>query len=308
VKKMLLNQSRQKQVYVILSIDTEHDIVSKYKTRSAGWSNGIPLLFQVFGESGVKGKVCWLIEYNVKEGIPAANPNSEFFVKELPELITEMKNRCDEIGLHPSIAAWRGTGNDISALDYIDHSLWDNTMRYDPEFVMNLIKSGVQEIAKTTGVHPIGCRTGGMSYASHLANALAKNGVYVDSSVSRKLAPWIGAPNAYYANENDIRKKSPNKKPGLVEIPATGYICFEGLQKLLLHKTRIRYLLNRQPVILSFFIHNWQAVTIDGRADREFLQGLASFLGLLRNNGACFVTWAEAYQICADLYGEKLEM
>ena len=87
--------AKQKQVYAVLSVDTEHDIVSKYKTKVAGWSKGLPLLFDVFDASGVKGKVCWLIEYDLKDGILAANSNSGFYAKEFPELIVEIKNRGD---------------------------------------------------------------------------------------------------------------------------------------------------------------------------------------------------------------------
>lgn len=57
---------KRKQVYVIFSVDTEHDIISRYKTRTAGWSKGVPLLFEVFDALGMRGKVCWLIEYNLK--------------------------------------------------------------------------------------------------------------------------------------------------------------------------------------------------------------------------------------------------
>ena len=56
---------KPKQVYVIFSVDTEHDIIS-YKTKSAGWSKGIPLLYEVFDASEIRGKLCWLIEYNLK--------------------------------------------------------------------------------------------------------------------------------------------------------------------------------------------------------------------------------------------------
>jgi hypothetical protein len=293
--------SKSKQAYIILSVDTEHDIVSKYKTRVAGWTQGIPLLFRVFDKAGAKGKVCWLIEYNVVEGILATNPKSVFFVKEWQELFSEIRNRGDEIGLHPSTAGWRGTES-VSAAGYIDRSMWDAARRYDKEFVMNLISSGVQDIIKASGAQPSGCRTGGMVYASHLASALVRNGVFVDSSVSRKITPWITAPNAYYADEVDIRKKSPDKKPGVLEIPSTGYIAFEGWRKLLLNKVRIWSLLNhRRPVFLSFFIHNWQAITSYGRADERFLKDLASFLNLLKKSGARFVSWAEAYQIYKKL-------
>ncbi len=80
------DKKKQEQVYVILSVDTEHDIISKYEARAAGWSKGIPLLFEIFDASGMRSKVCWLIEYNLKDGIVAANPHAEFFVKEFPEL------------------------------------------------------------------------------------------------------------------------------------------------------------------------------------------------------------------------------
>jgi hypothetical protein len=293
-----------KQVYIILSVDTEHDIVARYQTRSAGWSKGIPLFFQAFDEAGVRGKVCWLIEYNVKEGIPAANPGSEFFVQEFPEFIRGIKDRGDELGLHPTMADWTGTKQGVTAADYVDSSLWDAGRRYDAGFVGRLIAAGVQEMVRATGVHPVGCRTGHMNYAAHLAEALEQNGVFIDSSVSRRTAPRLAAPGAYYADPGDVRKKSPGKT-GVVEIPTTGYICFDGIQRLLLHKARVWYWLNRRgPVFLSFFVHNWQAVTPDGGVDREYLKRLSSFLGRLRSYGAIFLGWTEARQLFDDLYGE----
>lgn len=299
-----MKDQQQKQVYVILSVDTEHDLQS-YKTQSNGWSDEIPLLLQVFDVSGAKGKVCWLLEYNVKEGIPAANPDSKFFVKEFPEIIKEIKDRGDDFGIHPSMIDWIGKEEGLDA--YNDIKLWDLTKRlYSAEFVMSLITSAVNSVAESTGSHPIGCRTGCMYYATHLASALENNGVYVDTSVSKVLAPWIIAPAAYYAAEDDIRRKS-TQKTGVLEIPTTGYICFDRFQKLLMLKPRIRYLLHhRQPVFLSFFIHNWQAITSDGKADSKFLERLSSFLGLLKNNGACFLSWTEAYQMYTNLYGKEL--
>jgi len=175
---------KHKQVYVIFSVDTEHDIISRYKTKSAGWSSGIPLLFEVFDALGMRGKVCWLIEYNLKDGILAANPRSEFFVREFPELIMQIKNRGDELGLHPSMGDWLGGKRDIPASSYNSPELWDSTRSYhDPEFVMNLITSGAKELVEATGVNPVGCRTGGFHYATCLAPALEKNKICIDSLV-----------------------------------------------------------------------------------------------------------------------------
>jgi len=198
---------KPKQVYVILSVDTEHDISSKYKTKTAGWSKGIPLLFEIFDASGIRGKVCWLIEYNLKDGILAANSSSEFFVKEFPELIRQIKDRGDELGLHPTMYDWRGGERGIPASSYNDPDLWDSTKSYrDPEFVMNLITSGEKDLREVTGVNPIGCRTGAFHYATHLASALVKNKIYIDSSVARLLKRWVKPPIAYYAASNNIHQ------------------------------------------------------------------------------------------------------
>lgn len=286
---------KRKQVYVIFSVDTEHDIISRYKTRTAGWSKGVPLLFEVFDTSGIRGKLCWLIEYNLKDSILAANPGSEFFVENFPELIKQIKDRGDELGLHPSMYDWVGGKRDIPASSYNSPELWDSTKSYhDPEFVMSLITSGAKKLVEATGVNPVGCRTGAFHYATHLATALEKNGIYIDSSVSKgKL--WITAPNAYYADRDNIRHRAA-EKAGVLEIPTTGYIC-NGWRNSLL-KFRSWYLLyQRQPIFLSFYIHNWQAITTDGGVDSHFLNNLASFLRLLGNHGAQFLSWTEAREM-----------
>lgn len=292
---------KQRQVYVIFSVDTEHDIIRKYTTRTAGWSEGIPSLFEVFDASGMRGKVCWLIEYNLKDGLLAANPRSEFFVKEFPELIMQIKNRGDELGLHPTMYDWLGGEGHIPASSYNDPDLWDFTRSYhDPEFVINLITSAVKEFQKVCQANPIGCRTGAFHYATHLATALQRNKIYIDSSF-RKSRPWqwITPPNAYYAARDNIRDKATTTD--VLEIPTTGYIC-SGWQNFLLKLRTWDLLHRRQPIFLSFFIHNWQAIATDGGADTNFLDGLSLFLRLLSNHGARFLSWTEAKKIYDSMY------
>ncbi len=293
---------KQKQVYVILSVDTEHDIIGRYTTRTAGWSKGLPLLFDVFDATRGRGKVCWLIEFNNKEGILAANPRSMFFCEESPELIAQIKNRGDELGLHPSVADWLGGEREIPISSYNDPALRDETRRHlDPEFIIDLITSATEEFKKVCGVNPVGCRTGGLQYATHLATALEKNKIYVDSSVGKNRPwHWVRPPNAYYPTGDNIRDKA-NIKTSVVEIPTTGYMC-NGWQHLLL-KPRTWYLLHRrQPVFLSFFIHNWQAIKHDGSPDMNFLGSLSSFLRMLSRNGAQFLSWAEAKEVYDSMY------
>jgi len=296
-----LSNQQRKQVYVILSIDTEHDIIRWYETRAAGWSNGIPLLCEVFDTVGLRGKVCWLVEHNVKEGIPVANPHSAFCCNELPELIKQIKNRGDEMGLHPSMSDWTGGEREALASLYNSAEFWDSTRRYhDAQFVQNLITSATQEFKKVFGVNPVGCRTGGCAYATHLAGALEKNGIYIDSSV-RKSRPWqwLKPPNAYYTTEDDIRV--PSARGTMVEIPTAGYICTGWLNAVL--RCRTWYWLNRrQTIFLSFFIHNWQAIRSDGSADIKFLESLTSFLNILSRNGAQFLSWAEAKEVYDSMY------
>ncbi len=293
-----MSDQKQSQIYVIFSVDTEHDIIRRNTTRSAGWSMGVPLLFDVFDASGLRGKVCWLIEYNIKDGVVAANPRSPFYCQEFSELIGQIKNRGDELGLHPTVYDWLGGEGEFPASAYNDPNLWDMTKRYhDPEFVINLITSGTREVKKACGVNLTGCRTCGCGwYATHLATALQRNEIGVDSSVPiGRPWQWIRAPNAYYPAEDDIRNKA-NTKTGVLEIPITGYIC-SGWSQLLL-KLRIWYLLRqRQPVFLSFYIHNWQAITTNGIPDKRFLESLSSFLRFLRNHGAHFLRWTEAYKL-----------
>jgi len=294
----------RRQVYIIFSVDTEHDIISRYKTKTAGWSKGIPLLFEIFDSFGMRGKVCWLIEYNLKDGILAANPRSEFFVKEFLELIMQIKNREDELGLHPTMYDWLGGEKQIPASSYNDPDLWDFARPYyDPEFVINLITAAAKEFREDCQVNPIGCRTGAFQYATHLATALDRNGIHIDSSVSKGLKQWVRVPNAYYAARDNIRHKA-TEKTGVLEIPTVGYICNSRSDFLL--RTRTWYLLHRrQPIFLSLFIHNWQAINSDGGADWRFLDNLSSFLHLLSNHGAHFMSWTEANETYNGIYGNS---
>jgi hypothetical protein len=291
---------------VIFSVDTEHDIAGKYETRTAGWSKGIPALFDLFDTSGLRGKVCWLIEYNIKDGLPAANPQSELFCGEFPELITQIKNRGDEIGLHPTMCEYLGEDRDIPVSSYNDQTLWGGTRRYDdPQYVIDLITSATREVKKACGINPVGCRTGAFQYATHLATALEKNGIYLDSSVAQGLRQWVTAPNAYYAANDDIRNKA-DTQTGVLEIPTAGYV-YGGWLNLLL-KLKTWYLLcQRQPIFLSFYIHNWQAITANGMPDKRFLGSLSSFLRFLSNRGVNFLCWEEAREIYKDIYKTAIE-
>ena len=246
----------------------------------------------------MRSKVCWLIEYNLKDGIVASNPRSEFFVKEFPELIMQIRDRGDELGLHPTMYDWLGGERQIPSSSYNNHELWDIARsHHDPEFVTNLITSATKEFKGVFQADPVGCRTGAFHYAINLATALENNGIHIDSSVSKKgLRQVVTAPNAYYAARDDIRKKASQKR-GVLEIPTTGYI-FNKWSNVLL-KLRTLYLLDRykqQPIFLSFFIHNWQAVNTDGRTDQRFLDTLSAFLRLLNNHGAHFLSWTEAIE------------
>jgi hypothetical protein len=292
-----------KRTYIILSVDTEHDTLANHSSRAAGWSTGIPLLCEALDTLGMRGKVCWLIEYNLKEGIPAGNPNSEFFAKEFPELITQIKTRGDELGVHPTMVDWVGREKICAAL-YNDRDSWNIERSYhDPEFVMNVITSAVKEVKAVSGVNPVGCRTGGFHYATHLATALQKNGISVDSSVLRHPKHFVVPPNAYYASEDDIRCKSILKK-GVLEIPTPGYVRFNKNKPL--DRIRTEYLLwVRKPVFLSFYIHNWNAITSDGMKNETFLENFASFLSFLNKRGVCFLSWKEAKETYDYIYGSE---
>jgi hypothetical protein len=301
-----MRSNRQKQAYVIFSVDTEHDI-SRYHTRSAGWSKGIPLLCGVFDATGLRGKVCWLIEYNVKDGILAANIHSPSFCHEFSNLIDQIKDRGDELGIHPSMVNWV-SGGEKSKEDHLNKpGFWDYTRRYnDAQFVLDLIKLATQEFKKVCGANPVGCRTGALQYATNLANALEKNGIYLDSSANKGLPwRWVKPPNIYHPSEKNIYQVS-LAKVKVLEIPTTGYIN-TGLKNLLLKFRTWFWLHQNNPIFLSFFIHNWQAITVDGEVDQDFLEILSAFLRLLNNYGARFLSWTEAYQIYTDLYENKLD-
>jgi hypothetical protein len=290
----------QGQIFVIFSVDAEKDIISTYHTKTTGWTTGVPLLFDVFDALDMQGKVCWLVEFNLRDNILAANPKSEYFVKEFTGLITQIKGRNDELGIHPDVYDWLGAGKDLSAVPYNDASLWDfNRSHSDPEFVKDLITSATNEFRAACQTQPIGCRTGAFHYATHLAEALGSNGIKVDSSASRGLSHWLAAPNAYYAAMDNIWHEAP-EKAGVLEIPTTGYIC--RLFDLPL-RLRTWYLAcQKKPIFLSFFVHSWQAITIDGKPDERFLGILVSFLRMLKNRGARFLSWTEAYEVYAEMY------
>jgi len=300
-KEKLVTNRDKKQSYLIFSVDTEHDTVGNHNTRTAGWTKGNSLLFESLDTLGMKGKVCWLIEYNIKEGIPAANPNSEYYVQELNELIEQIKARGDELGIHPTMSDYIGSEKQISVASYNNKDLWDAERAYhDSEFVLDLITSAVKEMKSVSGVDPIGCRTGGCQYATGLANALEKNGVIVDSSVLRSRKQFVNSPNAYYASGDDIRRKS-TLNAGVLEIPTVSFMELNIRKPL----TRIRteYLLHlRKPVFLSLLIHNWQAITADGEKNECFLENLNSFFSSLRNRGVCFLSWIEAKATFDSIY------
>jgi hypothetical protein len=289
------------QTYIIFSVDTEHDTIANHITQTAGWSNGIPLLLETFDIIGMRGKVCWLIEYNIKEGIPARNTSSVFFVKELPELIAQIRLRGDEIGIHPTMFDWFGK-EEISLSSYKQTDSWDlRRSYYDPRFVINVINSAVKETKIISGINPVGCRTARFHYAIHLATALEKNGISVDSSVIQKSIKFMIEPHAYYASEEDIRRKSiaSNK---VLEIPSIGFSQF-NINRIFT-RIKIEFLLSlRKPNFLSLYIHNWDAITSNGMKNNNFLDNLTSFLKFLRNRGACFLSWTEAKEKFDSIYG-----
>ena len=205
------------------------------------------------------------------------------------------------MGLHPSMNDWIGGERDVPATLFNSPELWDSTRRYhDSQFVEDLITSATQDFKKVFGINPVGCRTGGCRYATHLASALEKNGIYVDSSVS-KPRPWqqVKPPNAYYVNGDDIRVSS--AKGTLVEIPTAGYIC-TGWSNVVLRCHTWYWLNQRQTIFLSFFIHNWQAINPDGSTDTKYLKSLTSYLNMLSRNGVQFLSWVEAKEVYDSMY------
>lgn len=298
----------QSSVNVIFSVDTEHDLVGKYTTTSSGWSKGIPLLCDIFDRTGLRGKVCWLVEYNLKDGIVAANPASHFCSAEFPNLITQIKERGDELGLHPEMKEWLGGDKPIPVSSYNDPKLWDVTRRTnDPGFVSLLISSARKEFVRVCGTQPVGNRTGRMQYATHLASALVENGINIDSSVRRGLSPWkLPAPNAYYAAGDDIRNGS-TAGSGVLEIPTTGYVSDNLLKNLFTGLKSLYWFYRRKPIFLSFFVHNWQAITPSGGENIDFLKNLSSFLQRLRSHGARFLSWTEAHETYKEMIGNSLK-
>jgi hypothetical protein len=282
----------RKRTYVIFSIDTEHDTFANHTTQIDGWCKGVPWLCEIFDDLGMRGKVCWLVEYNLKEGILAANPDSAFFVKEFPAIIKELRLRGDSIGIHPTMYDWLQEEGPVRVDSYHDFGSWDLTRSYnDPEFVLKVISSAVQEIKALSGVNPVGCRTGACHYATHLAAALVTNGIYVDSSTVKKQWELLKSPNAYYTTQEDIRRES-TSKTGLLEIPSVK--CMQFDLKNPFTKLLTEYFLHiPKPIFLSLYIHNWAAITANGEKNEEFLQKLSSFLSFLRYRGVHFLSWVD---------------
>jgi len=251
----------------IFSVDTERDIRS-LKTKVEGWKR-ISLLFDLFDSVGMRGKVNWLVEYDLRDGFLSANPQSEFFVRNHLELFEEMKKRGDEIGLHPSMYDFNARTD-----------TWDKGASGNPVFVRKVLDFGTREFRRIFRQEPVGCRVGAFHPCTGLEEALERNGIWVDSSTLRRTRERIRSPNAHFLGNTRV-----------LEIPTTGYV-HNGSFDLVFYKAK-KYL--NRPVFLSYYIHNWQVVRPRGEPDTRFLHNLKRFLEVLASRSQA-LSFREAYQ------------
>lgn len=146
---------RFEKIFLILSVDAERDTYL-FEPRMAGWENGVPYILDTFSEYGVHGKACWLIEYNVRDGLFFCKPSKRHLANH-ENIIREIKQKGYEFGLHPTMYAY-------------DQSRWDYKRALsDPAFVSDVIHQGTEALVSVCKKRPVGCRTGHFHFALGLA-------------------------------------------------------------------------------------------------------------------------------------------
>ncbi len=276
-----------KEIYLILSIDTESDVHTQ-KSRTAGWEVGVPYILDLLSHHGLDGKACWLIEFNVRDGLVFANPHSgPWFVAAYEDLVKEMAIKRHEFGLHPTVYDW-------------DNERWDyERPKKDPVFVAQVIREGTDTLHSITKQKPVGCRTTNFWFAAGLAKALEANGYLIDSSSRNGFLHRIIAPNAWFASESDYRlQASTESKTNVLEIPTTEFLRagWWGAFSLKYKPNMVK--INYSHVLfLSAFFHNWDAVTEDGKQDPAFGEAFERFINQALEQNVRVVGFSEAYNI-----------
>lgn len=280
-----------KRIYLILSIDAESDIYT-HKNLKAGWETGVPFILDVFSEHGLDGKACWLVEFNIRDRLIFANPDcSERFVPNFEDIIGEIKRKGHEFGLHPTVYEWSG-------------DRWDYQRPLkDSAFVSDIIHQGNQVLVSVCKQKPIGCRTSNFHFAQSLAAALETEGYLVDSSCRRGIFASITAPNAWFAGKKNYRfQGTPEPRTRVLEIPTTDYVRpgWNGALSLKYKPNKVKTD-GSGILFLSAFLHNWDAVTTDGKRNPVFEATFEKFINLALENSVEVVSFTEAYRIYETL-------
>lgn len=284
------------KVFMILSVDAESDLYT-HKTFKAGWEVGVPYILDIFSECGTNGRACWLIEYNVRDGLVLCNPSCNGFVPNYEDVIRQIKQRGYEFGLHPAMYAYaRGQWNHERA--------WR-----DPTFVFDVIHQGTEALVSVCRERPVGCRTGNFHFALGLAKALEHEGYLIDSSDRKMFWEPTVAPNAWFAEEKDYRlEKTVESRTRVLEISTTDSITAtrKGLFSLNYKPNLKKPHSSSNILFLSTFFHNWDAVRQDGKVNPKFRDAFDNFWAALVDNGVKVVSFSEAYRIYKKLTNRHL--
>jgi len=289
--RMINNMVEFEKKYLILSIDAERDIYT-YRTLIAGWQVGVPTILDILSENDLDKKVCWLIQFDDRDGLAFSNPSCSRYVANHEELVGEIKRKGHEFGLHPTVYAYAG-------------NRWDYRRPLeDSRFVSNLVHRGTQALLSVCKEQPVGCRTGNCHFALSLSKALEIEGYLIDSSATRRFWEPIHAPNAWFAEEKDYRsERASGSKTRVLEIPTTDRITASrrGLFSLEFNPNLLGWHSTSRVLFLSAYFHNWDAITESGKTNPRFKEALQCFISSLSDHEVKVVSFSEAYRIYHSL-------
>jgi len=278
-----------KRIYLILSIDLERDLYV-YKTGSkSGLQVGVPCILDIFAEHDIKGKACWLVEYNDRDRLAFCNPSSKLFVPNHEDYFEEIRRGGYEFGLHPAIYAF-------------EQGQWNyETPLKDPLFVAKVIHEGSESLRKVCKKQPVGCRTSAFHFALSLPKALETEGYLLDCSHLKGLFDDIKAPNAWFTGEQDYRfEKASGTKTKVLEVPTTDYVqaAWNGLFSLEYKPFKVKGYQTSDIIFLSAFFHSWNAVTLLGKCNNKFKSALDNFLNSAMDDYKVnVVSFSEAHKV-----------
>jgi hypothetical protein len=202
------NSDSRPAVGLSISIDTEEDnwdpAVEDVSVRNIG---ELPRLDDMFGTLGVRGT--YFVTYQV-----ASDPGAAAILRKFHEGGTA------EIGAH--LHPWNtppllGVEKRVSML-----------RDYPPEFQQAKLETLLAELEKSLGLRPTSFRAGRFGVGRATIEALIRNGIHIDSSVTPLLTwegqggpSFIGAPNLPYRLEGGEDVRSHSAAGTVVEVPVT---------------------------------------------------------------------------------------